>query len=581
MLKTFKKYFAFAGNFSPWMKRGMAWSIVSSFFEGMQMMALAIVLFALANGTLSAATAWEALAAMVVCIAGTFVSAHFKSKNFCFGNYSMVGEKRGQVGDRMRYLPMGFFNANSLGEITSTMSNTLDDVQNIGGIVYMQVISGFVFSGIVTLMMLAFDWRVGAVCVAAGAAVLALSAALQRVAQAISSERVVAQNALVGAVLAYLQGISVVRSFSLVGRVEAGLVGAIDECERMNFRTEVKFLRFAIAQALATKAASVAVCLMSSWFWVSGTMDAGSCLVLIACSFMVFSKLEISGLFSSLLRQIDIQMGKVNAMLATPAMPEGSYRIGGEADAEGLDVELSHVTFSYGGRDVIKDVSLSIPAKTTCALVGPSGSGKTTLSQLIARFWDVDAGRVTVGGQDVRSWALDDLLAKFSMVFQNVYLFDDTIENNIKFGSPAATHEQVVEAARRACCDTFISELPDGYDTMIGEGGARLSGGERQRISIARAMLKDAPVIILDEATANVDPENERDLQRAIESLTHDKTVIMIAHRLKTVRHADQIVVLDDGRIVQQGTHDALMGTPGLYADFVRMRERAIGWRIA
>ena len=162
-----------------------------------------------------------------------------------------------------------------------------------------------------------------------------------------------------------------------------------------------------------------------------------------------------------------------------------------------------------------------------------------------------------------------------------MYLFDDTIENNIKFGSPAATHEQVVEAARRACCDTFISELPDGYDTMIGEGGARLSGGERQRISIARAMLKDAPVIILDEATANVDPENERDLQRAIESLTHDKTVIMIAHRLKTVRHADQIVVLDDGRIVQRGTHDALMGTPGLYADFVRMRERAIGWRIA
>ena len=246
-------------------------------------------------------------------------------------------------------------------------------------------------------------------------------------------------------------------------------------------------------------------------------------------------------------------------------------------------VDVRGLSFSYAGfaACALPPTTLRVEEGAFCVVVGSTGSGKTTLSQLIARFWDVDAGCVTVGGQDVRSWALDDLLAKFSMVFQNVYLFDDTIENNIKFGSPAATHEQVVEAACRACCDAFISELPDGYDTMIGEGGARLSGGERQRISIARAMLKDAPVIILDEATANVDPENERDLQRAIESLTHDKTVIMIAHRLKTVRHADQIVVLDDGRIVQQGTHDALMGTPGLYADFVRMRERAIGWRIA
>ena len=230
---------------------------------------------------------------------------------------------------------------------------------------------------------------------------------------------------------------------------------------------------------------------------------------------------------------------------------------------------------------MVNPVSLSIPQGSSCALVGPSGSGKTTLAHLMARFWDVDAGRVTVGAHDVRDWKVDALLSNFSMVFQGVYLFDDTIENNIKFGRPQATHAEVVEAARRACCDEFIDRLEHGYDTRIGEGGASLSGGERQRISIARAILKDAPIVILDEATANVDPENELELQRAIEELRRGKTVIMIAHRLKTVRGADQIVVVDAGRIVQRGTHESLMREEGIYRDFVGMRERTIGWKLA
>ena len=214
------------------------------------------------------------------------------------------------------------------------------------------------------------------------------------------------------------------------------------------------------------------------------------------------------------------------------------------------------------------------------ALVGPSGSGKTTLCNLIARFWDVDGGSITVGGRDVRDYTLEALMNQISMVFQNVYLFADTIENNIKFGRPEATHEEVVAAAKKACCDEFIEALPDGYQTVIGEGGASLSGGEKQRISIARAMLKDAPIVILDEATANVDPENEERLQRAIEELTRDKTIIMIAHRLKTVRHADQIFVVNDGGIVQRGTHEELIGQPGIYADFVSGRKEAGSWKL-
>ena len=215
----------------------------------------------------------------------------------------------------------------------------------------------------------------------------------------------------------------------------------------------------------------------------------------------------------------------------------------------GHDIEVKNVSFGYhADKEILHGVSLSIPQNNMTALVGPSGSGKTTFCNLVARFWDVDSGSVKIGGTDVRDYTLESLMDQISMVFQNVYLFADTMENNIKFGCPNATHEQVVEAAKKACCDDFIQALPDGYNTVIGERGAYFSGGERQRIAIARAMLKDAPIIVLDEATANVDPENEDRLQKAIEALTRNKTILMIAHRLKTVRSADQILMLDGGR---------------------------------
>ena len=247
-----------------------------------------------------------------------------------------------------------------------------------------------------------------------------------------------------------------------------------------------------------------------------------------------------------------------------------------------LTVKDLHKSYQVGKTtyEVLKGVSLQVEKGEFVAVMGPSGSGKTTLCNLIARFWDVDGGRVTIGGRDVREYTLESLMEQVSMVFQRVYLFHDTIENNIKFGCPDATHQQVVEAARKACCHDFISALPDGYDTVIGEGGATLSGGEKQRISIARCLLKDAPIVIFDEATANVDPENEDQLQKAMEALTREKTVLMIAHRLKTVRNADQILVLDQGRIVQQGTHEDLIAQEGIYRDFVSERTAASKWTL-
>ena len=248
---------------------------------------------------------------------------------------------------------------------------------------------------------------------------------------------------------------------------------------------------------------------------------------------------------------------------------------------EQFDVSLSHVSFGYGSREVLHDVTFTAPQGTTTAIVGPSGSGKSTICNLVARFYDADRGSVSVGGHDVKEFTCESLLRNISMVFQNVYLFQDSVENNIKFGCPDATHEQVVAAAKAACCHDFISALPNGYDTVIGEGGSTLSGGEKQRISIARAILKDAPIVILDEATASVDPENEHLIQQALSALTKGKTILTIAHRLATIQHADQILVVEDGRIAQRGTHAELMAQGGLYRRFIEIREQAEGWRLA
>ena len=253
---------------------------------------------------------------------------------------------------------------------------------------------------------------------------------------------------------------------------------------------------------------------------------------------------------------------------------------GKEIQPENYDIRLSNVSFSYDKRKIIDDVSLSIPQKTTTAIVGPSGGGKSTLCNLIARFWDVDSGEVTLGGVNVKDYSMNSLMSNFSFVFQSVYLFADTIENNIKFGRQDASHEEVVEAAKKACCHDFISKLPNGYDTVIGEGGSSLSGGEKQRISIARAMLKDAPIVILDEATASIDPENEHLIQEAISALTHGKTIVTIAHRLATIENADQILVIDGGTVAQRGTHEELLEQEGTYKTFIKIREQAEGWRI-
>lgn len=577
MLSVLKMYFQFGDTYRDKLLKGLLFTLLTCMFEGLQITALWIVFSALTTNTLSSQTALIALGVMLVSIAGTFVCSHFKSENFCDANFSMAGRKRTEVGDTLRHLPMGYFNENSLGEVTSVMTNQLDVMQNLGGLLYMTIVGGLAFSCIIVVFLLFLDIRLGIICALTLVLFCASMELLQRYVRTTASKLTEANTKLVGAVLEYVRGISVVRAFSLVDDAEGKFSQTVDDCRDQALALEFKALRFSILQMVVSKATSVAMCLIAVGLWLSGSLDTAICLTVVVMSFMMFSRLEAAGRFSAILRNIELAMEQTNALLATPPMDEGA----GVEKTNAFDIEVSDVTFGYDDRYVLDGVSLSIPAGSSCAIVGPSGSGKTTLVRLIERFWDVNSGTVTLGGRDVRDYKVDSLLQNFSTVFQGVFLFDDTIENNIKFGSPEATHEQVVDAARRACCEEFIQALPDGYDTRLGESGSSLSGGERQRLSIARAILKDAPIVVLDEATANVDPENELELQHAISELTKSKTVIMIAHRLKTVRNADQILVLDKGRIVQRGTHESLMAEGGLYADFVNMREKTVGWKIA
>ena len=315
---------------------------------------------------------------------------------------------------------------------------------------------------------------------------------------------------------------------------------------------------------------------VSCALFAAGSMDALTAILMVISSFIVYASLETAGNYSALLRVVDMSVDRAQEILDAPQMDIS----GSQITPENLDIGAEELGFSYDKRKIIDGVSLNIPEKTTTAIVGPSGGGKTTLVNLLARFWDADEGRVTLGGHDVKAYDMDSLMQNFSFVFQNVFLFHDTIANNIRFCQPEAPMEAVIEASKKARCHDFIMSLPEGYDTVIGEGGASLSGGERQRISIARAMMKDAPVIFLDEATANVDPENENELMAAIQALTNEKTVIMIAHRLKTVEHADQILVVDHGKIVQRGTHAQLMQQDGIYRSFVGERREAASWKV-
>ena len=544
MFRTLKKFFAFCGEENRRMFVASIWlGVISAICSAMRIPATAIVIRALLCGEVTMTTLWTSLGiivgSLVVTIAINMKSTMLQTR----AGYRACANKRIEIAEHLRYLPMGWFNDNSLGEVASVTTNTMENMANVATRVVMVTTRGFLISGIIAVMMLVFDWRMGLITLAGLLLFFTVNAAMQRAEQSLAQRKFNADERLVTKVLEYVQGIAEVKNFDLTHDSETRVHDAVEEARKASFGMEVPSVLYMLAQFVINKLTGIAVCAAAIVFYFGGTMELSNCLLMLICSFILFEQLDSAGSFSSLFRSIDIGVDKANSILSVEPMDID----GEELTPERRDISLSQVDFSYDSKPILRDVSLNIPEKATVAIVGPSGSGKTTLCNLMARFWDVQGGSVTLGGRDVRGYSYDSLIRNFSFVFQRTYLFSDTIANNIRFGRPDATLDEVRAAAKKARCYDFIMALPDGFDTIIGEGGATLSGGERQRISIARAIMKNAPIIILDEATANVDPENEKELMEAVNELTHNKTVIMIAHHPKTVRNADRIFVVEHG----------------------------------
>lgn len=577
MIEVLRKIWRFAGEEQGNIRKSMVLGFFYAIFHMFQIGAIYVVVLALVDGSTSAAPAWEALVLLLVSILGRAIMNRFSQLQQTHAGYFMVANKRIAIGDKLKRVPMGYFNDKSLGELTGITTTVLDDVENTGPMVLVNILSGLINSLVMLLFVLVWDWRLGLLALVGMALYFLLLSAMERKSAVLAPKRQAAEAKMVETVLEQLQGMSIIKSFNLTGKGDQKVRQALEDSRSSNLGIEKLFTPYIMAQEMILQLSSVLILIATVAFFLNGTLSLANALMAVIVAFLIFSQIKSAGSGVSALRLVGSSIDHANQVDEIPEMDEK----GKAQHPKAHDISFEHVDFSYDRKPILKDVSITIPDKTSTAIVGPSGSGKTTLCNLIARFWDVDGGAVRIGGIDVKDYTLESLMDQVSMVFQKVYLFADTIENNIKFGRPEATHEQVVEAAKKACCHEFIESLPDGYNTVIGEGGATLSGGEKQRISIARAMLKDAPIIIFDEATANVDPENEDKLQKAMEALMKDKTILMIAHRLKTVQKADQILVLDGGHIVQKGTHDELAGQDGLYRDFLDARKEAAGWKLA
>ncbi|MGP1543344.1 MAG: ABC transporter ATP-binding protein [Candidatus Fimenecus sp.] len=578
MIKILSKFFKFSGTKN---RRkfiiSIIFGIIEAFSQALRLPAIYLIVKGMVEGDFTSKTV---LYSFLILVCGLLIQMiAFGKSSFMQteAGYTTSTNKRLEIAGHLRYLPMGYFNNNSLGSITSITTNTMEVLGDIATRVVMLVSKGILDASIITVMLFFFDYRTGLVAFTGLLGFFIINHHLQKKGEIVAPKKLAADTALIEQVLEFIEGISEAKSYNLTMKSNKRLEKVIDESSATNIEMEKKFIPITWLQTAWIKSMGAFMAGVSIFLHIKGQMELTECIVMVIASFMVFAALESAGNYSALMRSINLCVDKANEILEVPAMDLSGEKI----ENPSAEISLENIGFAYEKRKVINDISLKIEPKTTVAFVGASGGGKSTICKLIARFWDVDEGTVKLGGRDVKDYDMDSLMKNFSFVFQDVYLFHESIAANIAFGAPETPLVEIKAAAKKACCDEFIEKLPDGYNTVIGEGGASLSGGEKQRISIARAILKNAPIIILDEATANVDPENEKELMLAIKELTKEKTVLMIAHRLKTVRHADVICVVDNGKIVQKGTHDELIRQEGIYKTFINARIKSVGWKIS
>lgn len=572
MLKTIKRILDLCGSYKSRLIAGIVCSLIYSVCTACSIFAILNILLNIRELTNDHIR--NSIWILLVSIVGKCIMKYLISIYMSANGYNVFCEKRMEIGDRMKRAPMGFFSEQNLGMINTALSSATTELENFSMVAVENMVGGIIQAVCVMIVLLFFNWKVALLSLIG----LPLSSVTLKLIKIRTTKqaprREASREIMVTKVLEYIRGISVIRSFGRQPDDEIHQV--LEETKNANITMEKQVMSVVNLYKGILEVFSGLIIGYSAWLMLIGQLTFPIGVMFLVSSFMIYGQMETMGNGAFLLRVLDSSLNRMEKVMNIPVMDEGSKKI----EPANCDIELKNVSFGYDSRPIIKKVSLKIPQGTSTAIVGYSGSGKTTLCNLITRFWDVDSGEVLFGGHNVKEYACDNLLSNISMVFQNVYLFHDTIANNIKFGKPDATREEVKIAAKKACCYDFIMKLPDGFDTIIGEGGSTLSGGERQRISIARAILKDAPVIILDEATSSVDPENEHELLKAIEELTKGKTLISIAHRMTTVRKADQIIVLSDGEIVQQGTHKELIAQEGVYKNFLTIRTQSVGWQI-
>ncbi len=578
MLEMVKKFFDFCSRKNRnKFYRSAALGVLEAIFTAMKIPAAFFAIRAVLEHKIDAQAILIVVALMLVSTLGKTVINRFSSMLQTEAGYDTCALKRIEIGEHLRYLPMGYFNDTSLGHITSVTTNTMEQTGDIATRAIMMVLQGGITTVVIAVVILVFDYRIGLIALAGIAVFLLVNQWTNRSVARVADEKLSSDRDMVGVILEYIQGIAEIRNYNIISQNQSRIQKAIERKKNADIRAELAAIPAVGVQNLITKLIGVVIAGASLWFYLNGSMKPEYTITMLLCSFMVLESLDAAGTYTALLKIIGKGVDLANEILSIEQMDID----GEEITPENRDIHLEHVGFAYENRKIIDDITLDIKENTTTAIVGPSGGGKTTITSLIARFWDVQEGEVTLGGRNVKDYSFDSLMENFSFVFQRVYLFEDTIANNIRFGKPEASMEEVIAAAKKAACHDFIMTLPDGYETIIGEGGATLSGGEKQRIAIARAIMKDSPIIILDEATANVDPENEKELTEAIENLTKQKTIIMIAHRLKTVRNADQIIVVDKGKIVQKGKHEELVRQEGIYKNFITGRKQAVSWKLA
>lgn len=516
------------------------------------------------------------LGIMILLVLARFVTAYLKNRLQESIAYEMSAEERLNIGDKLKNVRLGYFEDHQTNELATVVTTDLTFLENYAMKMIDIVVNGYILITVLILSLLVVSWEVSLLALIGVVLSLLSIHLLEKKSHQNAPHYHHAQNQLVEKVLEVIRGIQVIKSFSKESTSLQSFNKAVDESKRINSKIELQYIPFNLLHLLSLKVISIVIVLIACLLHINQSIDLPTLIMISIFSFVIFESVQNVNNAAHVLEMIDVTLNDIEEIKKAPILDEK----GQDTSINQYDIEFEHVSFSYGDHRVINDVNFKIGANTSTAIIGPSGSGKSTLCNLLLRFYDVDEGTIRIGGVDIRDMTLSTLMSHISAVFQKVYLFNDTIENNILYGKPDASKEEVIEAAKQACCHDFIMSLPEGYQTMVNEKGNNLSGGEKQRISIARAILKDAPIIILDEATASIDPENEHLLQSAIDELSKGKTVITIAHKIGTIKNAYEIIVLNDGEIIQKGDHQTLVNQVGTYQNFIQIKTQSEGWRL-